>query len=117
MEHVIFYLRKHLPEHEVAFKARPDGKLLMSISQAGTNTYIKVIDPCAFVNDRDFKTIIDEFKLTREIVTGNINWEDIGKKILRSALPTFSGSPINPTAAKMLWKKRQAMALAASQGS
>ncbi|MGM2704411.1 hypothetical protein ACS2QD_30570, partial [Bacillus cereus group sp. Bce036] len=41
----------------------------MSISQAGTSTYIKVIDPCTFINDRDFKTIIDEFKLTREIVT------------------------------------------------
>lgn len=113
MEHAINYLRKHLPEHEVAFKARPDGKLLMSVSQNGRSIYMRAIDPCTFICDQDFKTIVDEFKLNREMVTGNIRWEEIGKKILQSALPTFSGSPINPTAAKMLWKKRQAMALAA----
>ncbi|MBH3338346.1 hypothetical protein I5L51_04390 [Pseudomonas mendocina] len=113
MENAINYLRKHLPEHEVALKARPDGKLLMSLSQNGTSIYMKAINPCALISDKDLKTIVDEFNLTREMTTGNIRWEDVGKKILQSPLPTFSGSPINPTAAKMLWKKRQAMALAA----
>jgi hypothetical protein len=109
MDHVIRYLSKQLPGHEVALKSRPDGKLLMSLSQNGKSIYMKVFDPCTLMREKDLSSIVYEFKLNQKIIKGNVHREDIGNQLLQYSLPTFSGSPINPTAAKMLWKKRQAM--------
>ncbi|WP_275547854.1 hypothetical protein [Pseudomonas sp. Marseille-Q0931] len=107
MDHTIRYLTQHLPGHDVLIKARPDGKILMSFSKNGSCLYMKAIDPCSLISEADLDSLVEGFKLDRKLISGNIHKEDIEKKLLHNALPTFSGHPINPTAAKMLWKRRQ----------
>lgn len=107
MEHAIRCLNESFPGHEVAFKSRPDGKLLVSLSQNGKSLYMKAIDPCTLMHERDLRSLINEFNLSRKSANGTIRKEDIYEQLLQSALPTFSGSPINPTAAKMIWIKRE----------
>lgn len=107
MEHPICFLSKHLSGHEIAFKARPDGKLLMSLSQNGKSVYVKAIDPSILMREYELRLIINEVNLNRKIADGDICKEDIGQQLLKNTLPTFSGGPINPTAAKMIWKTRR----------
>lgn len=107
MEHAIRYLNESFPGHEVALKSRPDGKLLMSLSQNGKRIYMKAIDPGTLMHERDLRSLINEFNLSRKATNGASHKEETYEQLLQSALPTFSGNPINPTAAKMIWLKRQ----------
>lgn len=108
MDHVIRYLTTHLPGHEFSFNKRPDGKIIISLSKNGANIYMKAIEPCSLTREEDLKKLTKDLKLTQKLNNGNICREEIEKLLLQRALPTFSGNPINPTAAKMIWKKRQA---------
>ena len=108
MQYAIQHLIDNLPGHEVAFSKRPDGKLLMTLSQEGEAVYVKAIDKQTVFCEESVKALLHEIMRDRKLVSGEINWKGQGAQWIDRSLPTFTGAPINPTAAKMMWTRRGA---------
>ncbi|TBU87152.1 hypothetical protein [Phytopseudomonas dryadis] len=106
MQYAIEQLIENLPGHDVDFRKRPDGMLLMTLSKDGEAVFSKAIDRQTVVCEKRVKALLHEIMRDHKLVSGEINWKGQGAQWIDRSLPTFTGAPINPTAAKMMWARR-----------
>ncbi|SDG81049.1 hypothetical protein SAMN05216588_10138 [Pseudomonas flavescens] len=95
-----------LPDHQISIKPRPDGMYLLTISKDGTNIFVKAVDEHAVTSNDGVHALQREIIRDRKLVSGEVNWKGAGAHWVSRALPTFTGAPVNPTAAKMMWSRR-----------
>ena len=103
---VIEQLRIALPDHDVSIKPRPDGMYLLSISKEGEAVFLKAVDKLAVDSEDGARALEREILRDRKLVSGEVNWKGAGAQWVSRKLPTFTGVPVNPTAAKMMWSRR-----------
>ena len=106
MQYAIQQLIENLPDHVVDFKKRPDGMLLMTLRKDDEVVFVKAIDRQTVFCEVRVKALLHEIMRDNKLVSGEINWKGQGAQWIDRTLPTFTGAPINPTAAKMMWARR-----------
>jgi len=94
-----------LPAHEVSLTPRPDGMYLLTISKDGAAIFTKAVDKQA-LSEQGVYALQHEILRDRKLVSGEVNWKGAGAQWVSRKLPTFTGAPVNPTAAKMMWSRR-----------
>lgn len=99
-------LANALPDHQISIKLRPDAMYLMTISKDGENIFVKAVDKCAITSVEGIYALQREILRDRKLVSGEVNWKGTGAHWVSRKLPTFTGAPVNPTAAKMMWSRR-----------
>lgn len=107
MDHAAQFLTDNLPGHDVKIAKRPDGKLLVTLSSNGEAIFMKAVEPQSVVEE-GLKSLLREIQRDRKLVSGEVSWKGAGAQWVHRSLPTFTGAPVNPTAAKTMWKRRQA---------
>jgi hypothetical protein len=100
-----------LPDHTVSITPRPDGMYLLCISREGENIFLKAVDKLAVDTEDGARALQREILRDRKLVSGEVNWKGTGAQWVSRKLPTFTGAPVNPTAAKMMWSRRNLDAL------
>lgn len=95
-----------LPEHEISLKPRPDGMYLLTIRKDGANIFVKAVDKQVVTSEEGVYALQHEILRDRKLVSGEVNWKGAGAQWVSRKLPTFTGAPVNPTAAKMMWSRR-----------
>ncbi|KIQ06044.1 MULTISPECIES: hypothetical protein [Pseudomonas] len=95
-----------LPDHQVSIKPRPDGMYLLTISKDGENVFVKAVDKQSVISEAGVHALQREILRDRKLVSGEVNWKGTGAHWVSRKLPTFTGAPVNPTAAKMMWSRR-----------
>lgn len=108
MQQAIQHLIDSLQGYEVKFSKRPDGKLLMNLRQDGESVYVKAVELQTVTSEEGVNALLHEIMRDRKLVSGEINWKGQGAQWIDRSLPTFTGAPVNPTAAKMMWARRGA---------
>lgn len=106
MDSAVQFLTENLPGHQVQFSKRPDGKLLMTLSQDGETVYMKALESKSVSAEAGLRELVREIQRDRKLVSGEISWKGHGAQWLAQQLPTFTGAALNPTAAKTLWNRR-----------
>ncbi len=100
-----------LPDYTVSITPRPDGMYLLSISKEGESIFLKAVDKMAVDSEDGALALQREILRDRKLVSGEVNWKGTGAQWVSRKLPTFTGAPVNPTAAKMMWSRRNLDAL------
>lgn len=95
-----------LPDHQISIKPRPDGMYLLTISKDGENVFVKAVDKQSVISEAGVDALQREIVRDRKLVSGEVNWKGTGAHWVSRKLPTFTGAPVNPTAAKMMWSRR-----------
>ncbi|PZW64559.1 hypothetical protein F471_04080 [Pseudomonas sp. URMO17WK12:I1] len=95
-----------LPDYSVSITPRPDGMYLLSISRKGEDIFLKAVDKAAIDTEDGARALEREILRDRKLVSGEVNWKGAGAQWVSRKLPTFTGAPVNPTAAKMMWSRR-----------
>jgi len=95
-----------LPHHEITLTPRPDGKFLLTVVKDGSTKFIRAIDHNAVTDETELRALAHEFERDEKLVSGEISWKGAGARWVRRQLPTFTGAPVSPTAAKMMWTRR-----------
>lgn len=95
-----------LPDHQISIKPRPDGMYLLTISKDGMDIFVKAVDKQAVTSEAGMQALQHEILRERKLVSGEVNWKGTGAHWVSRKLPTFTGAPVNPTAAKMMWARR-----------
>lgn len=95
-----------LPNHEISLTPRPDGKFLLTVVKDGATKFIRAIDHKAVTDEVELRALAHEFERDEKLVSGEISWKGAGARWVRRKLPTFTGAPVSPTAAKMMWSRR-----------
>ncbi|TBU91976.1 DUF3509 domain-containing protein [Phytopseudomonas dryadis] len=95
-----------LPDHHVAITPRPDGMLLLTLSKDGEPVFVKAIERQTVICKERVDALLHEIMRDRKLVSGEISWKGQGAQWVNRKLPTFTGAPVNPTAAKMMWARR-----------
>ncbi|UCJ16223.1 hypothetical protein K5Q02_20820 [Pseudomonas sp. MM211] len=95
-----------LPDHQISIKPRPDGMYLLTISKDGENVFVKAVDKQSVMSEEGVHSLQREIVRDRKLVSGEVNWKGTGAHWVSRKLPTFTGAPVNPTAAKMMWSRR-----------
>ncbi|WP_027911261.1 DUF3509 domain-containing protein [Pseudomonas sp. URMO17WK12:I4] len=106
MQYAIQHLIESLPDYAIDFKKRPDGMLLMTLRKDGEVAFVKAIDRQTVFCETRVQTLLHEIQRDSKLISGEINWKGQGAQWIDRSLPTFTGAPINPTAAKMMWARR-----------
>lgn len=94
-----------LPDHQVSITPRPDGMYLLTISKDGAAIFAKAIDKQTMSKEGIY-ALQHEILRDRKLISGEVNWKGAGAQWVSRQLPTFTGAPVNPTAAKMMWSRR-----------
>lgn len=95
-----------LPHHEITLTPRPDGKFLLTVIKDGATKFIRAIDHRAVTDEAELRALAHEFEREEKLVSGEISWKGAGARWVRRKLPTFTGAPVSPTAAKTMWTRR-----------
>lgn len=95
-----------LPDHTISISPRPDGRYLLTISKEGEDILLKAVDKGAVDTEEGARALQREILRDRKLVSGEVNWKGSGAQWVSRHLPTFTGEPVNPTAAKMMWSRR-----------
>lgn len=106
MQYAIQHLIESLPDYAIDFKKRPDGMLLMTLRKGDEVAFVKAIDRQTVFCETRVQALLHEILRDSKLVSGEINWKGQGAQWIDRSLPTFTGAPINPTAAKMMWARR-----------
>ncbi|OLU26240.1 hypothetical protein BVH03_16085 [Pseudomonas sp. PA15(2017)] len=106
MQYAIQHLIENLPDYAIDFKKRPDGMLLMTLRKDGEVAFVKAIDRQTVFCETRVQALLHEIVRDNKLISGEISWKGQGAQWIDRSLPTFTGSPINPTAAKMMWSRR-----------
>lgn len=102
----IDHLNSALPDHTVSITPRPDGMYLLTISREGEAIFLKAVDKTSIDTADGARALQREILRDRKLVSGEVNWKGTGAQWVTRKLPTFTGAPVNPTAAKMMWSRR-----------
>lgn len=94
------------PGYTVSIKPRPDGKLLLSLDRKDRPTLRKAIDSDAVFCQQRVRCLIRELTRDIKLAAGEVSWKGEGNQWVRGELPTFTGGPIQVTAAKTLFARR-----------
>ncbi|WP_339490959.1 DUF3509 domain-containing protein [Pseudomonas sp. EL_65y_Pfl2_R95] len=96
-----------LPEYSIVMATRPDASILLTIEFEEQVVTRRVIDKDNVNSLRHLEMILYEIK--REIVLskGEVTWKGKGSKWLDGNLPTYTGCPVQRTAAKTLFERRR----------
>lgn len=108
MNHAAQFLTDNLPVHDVKIAKRPDGKLLVTLSRNGETIFMKAVEPQAVVFEDGLRGLLREIQRDHKIASGEVSWKGAGAQCVHRSLPTVTGAPVSPTAAKTMWKRRQA---------
>lgn len=100
-----------LPDHTVSIRPRPDGMYLLTISREGEAIFLKAVDKTSIDTAEGARALQREILRDRKLISGEVNWKGIGAQWVSRKLPTFTGAPVNPTAAKTMWSRRNLDAL------
>lgn len=106
MQIVIRELFQAFPSHEVAIKPRPDGKLLLTLSQGGQATLSKAIERDAVFCQQRVRAVIRDLLRDIKLASGEVSIAH-GSQWVLNDLPTFTGGPIQQTASKTLFARRK----------
>ena len=106
MQYAIQHLIENLPDYAIDFKKRPDGMLLMTLRKDGEVAFVKAIDRQTVFCETRVQALLHEIMRDSKLISGEINSKGQGAQWIDRSLPTFTGAPINPTAAKMMWARR-----------
>lgn len=90
------------PTHEVAFKPRPDGTLLMTLRQPGQVPLVQAIDQGRLLEPTRMRELIHDVRLGLRRANGEEVHVDDCKGWCPSELPTFTGEPIRVRAVHSL---------------
>ena len=99
-------LNAALPDHDISIKPRPDGMFLLTICKDGDALFTKAVERQAVSSAEGVQALEHEILRDRKLVSGEVNWKGTGAQWVSRKLPTFTGAPVNPTAAKMMWTRR-----------
>jgi len=94
------------PGYTVSITPRPDGKLLLTLDKDDHPTLRKAIDSDAVFCQKRVRGLIRELIRDIKLAAGEVSWKGEGNQWVRGELPTFTGGPIQVTAAKTLFARR-----------
>lgn len=99
-------LASALPDHDITLTPRPDGKFLLTVAKGGATQLCRAVDRRTVVDQNELRALAHELERDQKLVSGEISWKGTGARWVRRQLPTFTGAPVSPTAAKMMWTRR-----------
>jgi len=99
-------LASALPDHEITLTPRPDGKFLLTVAKGGATQLCRAVDRHSVVDHNELRALAHELERDHKLVSGEVSWKGAGARWVRRKLPTFTGAPVSPTAAKMMWNRR-----------
>ncbi|BCD87033.1 hypothetical protein PSm6_34400 [Pseudomonas solani] len=95
------------PGFEVSIKPRPDGMLLLTLGKQGEAAMSKAIQSDAVFCKERVRGLIRDVMREMKLASGEVTWKGEGNIWLTRELPTFTGGPIQMTAAKTLVERRK----------
>lgn len=104
---VINEIYSAFPGHTVTLTPRPDGNVLLTLSTGNVFTLRKVFPGEAVSSAAGVQAIINELTRDLKLASGEVTWQGKGSPWVRRDLPTFTGEPIQLTAAKTLFSRRE----------
>lgn len=108
MENAAQFLTENLPGYDVKICKRPDGRVLVTLSKDGEAVFMKAVERQAVAAEQGLTGLLREIQRDHKLVSGEVSWKGAGAHWVHRSLPTFTGKPVNPTAAKTMWQRRQA---------
>ncbi|MGG5872244.1 DUF3509 domain-containing protein [Pseudomonas peli] len=95
------------PGHTVTLTPRPDGNVLLTLCMGSVFTLRKVFPGEAVSSETGVHAIINELTRDLKLASGEVTWQGKDSPWIRRDLPTFTGEPIQLTAAKTLFSRRE----------
>lgn len=95
------------PGHSVTFTPRPDGNVLLTLCRGNIFTLRKVFPGETVRSETGVRAIINELTRDIKLASGEVTWEGNDSPWVKRDLPTFTGEPVQLTAAKTLFSRRE----------
>lgn len=95
------------PDHTVTITPRPDGNVLLTLCRGKDFALRKVFPGEAVSSEQGIRALINELTRDIKLANGEVTWQGKNSLWANRDLPTFSGKPIQPTAAKTLLSLRK----------
>lgn len=95
------------PGHTVTITARPDGNVLLTLCTGNEIALRKVFPGEAVSSEQGVRALINELTRDIKLASGEAAWKGKNSSWANRELPTFSGKPIQLTAAKTLLSQRK----------
>ncbi len=93
-------------EHTVTLTPRPDGNVLLTLYRGNVFTLRKVFSGETVSSEIGVRAIINELTRDIKLANGEVTWQGKDSPWVKRDLPTFTGEPIQLTAAKTLVSRR-----------
>jgi hypothetical protein len=95
------------PAYTATLTHRPDGNVLLTLSMGKSLALRKVIDGDIVKSEQCVKALIHELVRDIKLASGDITWQGSESRWVKRELPTFTGNPLQLTAAKSLFSRRK----------
>ncbi|WP_044872921.1 DUF3509 domain-containing protein [Pseudomonas sp. LFM046] len=95
------------PQHRVVIKLRPDGSLLLTLSDEAGKVIHRAIDSEVLYREDRVRQVIRELLREMKLEAGEAIWHGRGIDWVSCELPTYLGGPVHMTAAKTLVARRK----------
>lgn len=95
------------PGHIVTLTPRPDGNVLLTLCMGNVFILRKVFPGETVSSETGVRGIINELTRDLKLASGEVTWQGKDSPWVRRDLPTFTGEPIQLTAAKTLFSRRE----------
>lgn len=95
------------PGHTVTLTPRPDGNVLLTLCRGPVFILRKVFPGETISSEQGVHAIISELTRDLKLASGEVTWQGKDSHWIRRELPTFTGEPIQLTAAKTLFSRRE----------
>ena len=95
------------PGHTVTLTPRPDGNVLLTLCAGSAFSLRKVFPGEAVSSEKGVRALIMELTRDIKLASGEVTWEGQDSPWVKRDLPTFTGEPVQRTAAKALFSRRE----------